>query len=519
MKEDCKMEGVQPIFSARMDERCGISAVQLAVKSNSFVQLHVNNTIQVIPVKNLIKVSESEECFVEGASYSTLRHCAVSSLFKFSSTPVPKYAKNFDTRIVYQHHKDERLVKNDDDLFEALNFAVTENLMDENDGMILNFWCRSINMCPKNISKSPLQIAIKAEMLIKVHVNDNGGMTSIIPVKNLVKYAMSREGNCEMACASRLRRNVLSSFFKRASEKSLRSFGANIVYRSNGEDIPVNTDEDFTRVVETAALEYAPVLHLYCRMIDLSPRKKCINTLGSKNVGRMRFDHIEKRYSRTHQVDLISTEEMQKIQDAASAAADKVVNTMKCWIGKVRHFVEERQEKRCYEDYVKIPDPKKDNDPDPFNWGARFLHLLLLPELEDTALVRQGNDFVVDILKNIASIIEEGSARASDMIEDAIAIHTKGQSTKEECSSCSSDESSISNRTVECSSVDDHVSIGDDNSNSIMQDKEEWKAFFLEPFDEAILIERHDDASSDISSFEDVSEINDDDDSWVIESD
>ena len=59
----------------------------------------------------------------------------------------------------------------------ALDFAATENLIDANDGFIHDLWCRSIDMCPKNIKQSPLQIAMTSEMLIKLHVNDTGGMS------------------------------------------------------------------------------------------------------------------------------------------------------------------------------------------------------------------------------------------------------------------------------------------------------------------------------------------------------
>lgn len=136
-----------------------------------------NIIVQVLPVKNLIEVSENEECFIERASFSTLRHCALSTLFKFSNSHVPAYATNFETRIVYKRGKNEMLIKCDDDLLSALDFAATESLMDDNDGVILDFWCRSINMCPKNVSQSPLQVAMTSEMLIKLHVNDNGGIS------------------------------------------------------------------------------------------------------------------------------------------------------------------------------------------------------------------------------------------------------------------------------------------------------------------------------------------------------
>ena len=47
------------------------------------------------------------------------------------------------------------------------------------------------------------------------------------------------------------------------SKRTLNNYGARIVYRTKREDIPANTDTEFTRVVlEKAALNYLPVIHL-----------------------------------------------------------------------------------------------------------------------------------------------------------------------------------------------------------------------------------------------------------------
>ena len=56
----------------------------------------------------------------------------------------------------------------------ALDFAATENLIDANDGFIHDLWCRSIDMCTTNIKRSPLQIVMTSEILIKLHTNDMG---------------------------------------------------------------------------------------------------------------------------------------------------------------------------------------------------------------------------------------------------------------------------------------------------------------------------------------------------------
>ena len=319
-----------------------------------------------------------------------------------------------------------------------------------------------------------------------------------------------------MVCATRLRQSALSSFFKMASKKALNNFGTRIVYRSGEEDIPVNTDVAATRVVEEAALKYLPVLHFYCRTIDISPRKRNIKALGD-GVGRMRLGNIQRGEPMKPRVQFKSSEDMKKLHENASAAADHIVNSMKSWVAKVRNFVEKQQQKtKDPEDFVIIKD-KKEKDTDPFAWAARFVQILLVPELamNDTNVSHEGNEVFFDLVQNIVSIIEEGSARAADLIDNAIAMHTQGQVSEEKSSQSSQSSSnvsptpSLSDISAACSSEGEPASV--DNET------EEWKAFFDEPFEDAVLIEGKLDEDSDISSFEDVKETEDDDDSWVFE--
>ena len=61
----------------------------------------------------------------------------------------------------------------------------------------------------------------------------------------------------------------------------------------------IEVSENEECFVEKATLDYLPVLNLYCRMIDINPRKRNIKALD-EGVGRMRHGHIQREQPRTH---------------------------------------------------------------------------------------------------------------------------------------------------------------------------------------------------------------------------
>jgi hypothetical protein len=139
--------------SLAMKESTATSQLGLAAKSGMLVKLHINDGCGIatdIPIKNLLKVNSNEEAItVTTASYSTLRHCALSSLFRYSpKQQVPNYAfRNFETIVSYQDETQgcKVIVKNDADLTAILEQSATNNLLDDNDNVILNLHCQFRN--------------------------------------------------------------------------------------------------------------------------------------------------------------------------------------------------------------------------------------------------------------------------------------------------------------------------------------------------------------------------------------
>jgi len=108
-----------------------------------FVKLHVKDGCGKavdIPVKNLLRVNAKKETLSNEASYSILRHCALSQLFRFEpNQQIPTYAwRNFLTRFTYESsqyaHAHGQIVKyninNNSELTEALEVAASIHLIE-----------------------------------------------------------------------------------------------------------------------------------------------------------------------------------------------------------------------------------------------------------------------------------------------------------------------------------------------------------------------------------------------------
>jgi hypothetical protein len=171
-------------LSMSMSSLSSLSPLQLAAKGGMFVKLDVNDgsaTALDIPVKNLIQVNPKEETLSNTASYTILRHCALSELFKYSpNREIPNYAwRNFATSFTsYQNQTlplkqqdqqgqevDQEVadienqnpppqthiievkcrIRNNQELTQALEEAAMKNLMDDNDNIILHIHCEFIN--------------------------------------------------------------------------------------------------------------------------------------------------------------------------------------------------------------------------------------------------------------------------------------------------------------------------------------------------------------------------------------
>jgi len=156
-----------------------ISTLHLASKSDALVKLHVNddcNMVVDIPVKNLIKINSGEESFTSTASYSNLHHCGLSAF-------VPNHASSSHSlkkyELVTYYQNDERNIKfsTDCELTEILEEAITNRLMDDNDGVILHIFCKylyhsHLNDEAKKIRAAATAAADNAMRKMKFWVNN-----------------------------------------------------------------------------------------------------------------------------------------------------------------------------------------------------------------------------------------------------------------------------------------------------------------------------------------------------------
>lgn len=119
-------------------------SLALAARSDMFLKLYVNNGCDTggIDIKLIDLLLERETGY-----YNFLRHNALGALFKYSpSGKVPQYAyKNFDTHFHCKIDAKEIRIYNDEQLIQVLEHACTENLMDDNNGVILSINCTFVN--------------------------------------------------------------------------------------------------------------------------------------------------------------------------------------------------------------------------------------------------------------------------------------------------------------------------------------------------------------------------------------
>lgn len=106
-----------------------------------------------IPIKNLIKVNSTDEVLSNTASFSNLRHCALTALFRYAPNQTyPAYAsRNFRLIAHYDDSKNSKKpIRTDEDLTKALDMASSEHLMDDNDGVIFHVYCKFVNDHPSS---------------------------------------------------------------------------------------------------------------------------------------------------------------------------------------------------------------------------------------------------------------------------------------------------------------------------------------------------------------------------------
>lgn len=282
---------------------------------------------------------------------------------------------------------------------------------------------------------SVLQIAAESDMLIKLHLN---GSETIVPVKNLLKINSNEEEISDTASLHILRHCALSTLFKFMPNQEIPDFAwsslaAHIYYLDDHKkEVLISTDEELTTVLKTVCTE---------SMMD--DNDGVVLKVGCKIIHNYRC------------------QEIQKLREVTSVAADNAFRTMKMWLQGTRKFLDTKRSQfngrmKSRDDYVIVhdgDDTKEEGSNTTVHWASRFVQFLLAPETmyslqEDESTCRHSNrnrrpptniswdgngafdELVQSAVHTASSVILEGFARASDLFNEAIEHQTKNSRKK-----------------------------------------------------------------------------------------
>ncbi len=124
------------------------------------------------------------------------------------------------------------------------------------------------------------------------------------------------------------------------------------------------------------------------------------------------------------------SERVKKIRSRASAAADNVMKTFKCWIEKASLKVN-----RGIEDFVIVEDDNKQNPDSPAEWANRFITVLFHPEKmqkspEKDHPKKRVRINLKDTLDALALDVVEGVSHVFDMIDEVVTRHEVARASR-----------------------------------------------------------------------------------------
>lgn len=359
---------------------------------------------------------------------------------------------------------------------------------------------------------STLELAAKAGMIVKLHVNDGCDHETEIPVKNLLQVNTKKEILTNKASYAILRHCALTQLFKyepngKIPNYALKNFRTQFTYYQVSKEDPstplkkfyIKNADELTRVLEAASMN---------QLVD--DNDNIILEIHCDFINEFTFD------------------EGAKLRREATAAADNVVRTLRQWMKKASTFVSNHAHKLTPHDFVVVSEDldqnknNKDHDHSPIEWAARFIEVLLLPEATNdlhswttvpknfdrststSTTKRVSSDELIDqyedTLENIATSVVKGLECASkffldaikecekqmnqnqqkNMNSDVLSISSGPSLAESSCiSSASSSSSSVKSSTDDVV-VEQGVEIIFDKKGNNNEKSEEWKVFFGE---------------------------------------
>ena len=318
---------------------------------------------------------------------------------------------------------------------------------------------------------------------------------------------------------------------------ALKDFGTQFTCKYDGKQVVMKNDKELSDILEAA----------------------CTDSLMDDNEGIILDIHC-------NFFNDFMCEEVKKIRQSATDAAENVMKTMKAWIEKSSKMLKNSKSYKNEVEFVVVGKDGKecdqvDKNANPVDWAMRFVHMLLMPETQSGQEVKKALrnqkaevifDRIEDAFDHLTFALVGGFAILSDIFDETVARHEDAvrefvveQSADKDLSySPVLNISSKSNSIAEVAGEDAEEKISLNCEEKISFDckhknaPEEWKIFFEsspteeeEEEEDAVLIESPMDDVISLSS-EDASiaksdkgvslneaEIDDDDDddsSWTM---
>jgi hypothetical protein len=375
-----------------------------------------------------------------------------------------------------------------------------------------------------------------SNMFIKLYVDDGCGYAGVgIPLKQLLPNKQNGSSY------DTLRYFALAALFKyeggNVPAYALKNFGTQFTCKYDGKHVVMKNNKELSDILEAA----------------------CTDSLMDDNEGIVLDIHC-------NFFNDFMCEEVKKIRQSATYAAENVIKTMKAWIEKTSKMLNNSKSFENEEEFVVVGKDGKeceqvDKDANPVDWAMRFVHILLMPETQSGQKVKKALmnqkalrnqkaevifDRIEDAFDHLTFALVGGFAILSDIFDETVSRHEDAvrEFTVERSSDKDLSHSPVSNNSI--SELADEEAEKDASFNCEekisfnCEDKnapEEWKIFFEssptedEEEEDAVFIESPTDDVISLSS-EDASiansdkgvslheaEIDDDDDddsSWTM---
>ena len=189
---------------------------------------------------------------------------------------------------------------------------------------------------------------------------------------------------------------------------ALKNFGTQFTCKFHGKDVIMKNNKELSDILEAA----------------------CTDSLMDDNEGIILDIHC-------NFFNDFMCEEVKKIRQSATDAAEHVFKTMKAWIEKTSKMLNNSKSVKNEMEFVVVGKDGKeceqlDKDANPADWALRFVNILLMPETQRGEKVKKALrnqkvegifDRIEDAFDHLTFALVGGFAMISDIVEETVARH------------------------------------------------------------------------------------------------